>query len=313
MLSKFCRVASFGLLLTVAALGSQSPALAGTLLDNYDGGLNYCCQSSLTPQSGDVIGPANVFDITSAVVSLNTNTPGGTLTVTINTYYAGVPGTANADGTGYGSLFLGPAATWNPTGPAPYITDQYNPAEWIYAFVSNSNGSGAVYSTGNNPTPVTYGTPATNPAGVYQYYQTSTGQVVMSNVNGNPISYPNGGNPGYWFRQGQAVQFNPSQSTASTASGSWSVVPTSVSEGSITYVIDDYAALGLGPEIALSWAMTCANDIIQGTVSVFTGEGDNPNPTPIPAALPLFAAGLGLLGFAGSRRRRNTAMTKVAG
>jgi hypothetical protein len=143
----------------------------------------------------------------------------------------------------------------------------------------------------------------------------------MSNVSNDPISYPNSGNPNFYFRQGQAVQFAPGSTATPTVNGAFSVIPTTyvsgtdtaITEGSITYTIDDYSALNLGNDIAISWAMTCANDIIQGTVDIDTGEvGQGPGPAPLPAALPLFAAGLGVLGFAGSRRRKSTAKAKVA-
>ncbi len=43
--------------------------------------------------------------------------------------------------------------------------------------------------------------------GVVQSYTTQNGQIVMSNVGGDPITYPNSNNPGFFFRQGQAVQY----------------------------------------------------------------------------------------------------------
>jgi hypothetical protein len=323
------RIACCGLVASAAAIGLQSSARAGTvtLADNYYGGTNYynSCPGC-SPPTGDVIGEAGVFNITSAALTLNTNA--NTLSVTINTYFAGAPTSSNPTvandvaGTAYGSLFLGSASTWqtdHPAANAPWATDVYHPAEWSYAFVTGGTpATTGAYSVGTVGSGVL--NPGNNPANVVKYYNTNNGgQVVMSNVNNDPISYPNGGNPNYWFRQGQAVQFTPGRTATPTVNGTFSVSPTTyvgvtdtaLTEGSITYTIDNYSSLNLGNDIAISWAMTCGNDIIQGTVNL-GGNGQTPEPTPLPAALPLFAAGLGVLGFAGSRRRKSAAKAKVA-
>jgi hypothetical protein len=61
----------------------------------------------------------------------------------------------------------------------------------------------------------------------------------------------------------------------------------------------------LGNDFALSWAMSCANDVIQGIVNIPSSySGFSGSQTPLPAALPLFAGGLGLLGYLGRRRQR---------
>ena len=159
------------------------------LQDQYYGGLN-------TYNGADVIGPTSVFDITSALIA-RTNS-GDTLVVTIYTDYAGVPGTSAADGTGYGVLFITPGAdAWNPSGTAAnhYSTDQYVPGEWQYAATIPQNPGASSGSGG--------------------LFLTSDGTVVNSNVNGNPVTYPFAGNPGYYFRQGQAVQFVPNAASRS--------------------------------------------------------------------------------------------------
>jgi hypothetical protein len=286
---KLLGVARFGLLASVAAIGVQSSARAATatLTDNYYGGLN-------TYNNADVIGTSD-FDIASATVGLTTTN----LTVTINTNYAGQSG---LDNTTYGSLFIGSSATWtsdHASQTPPYPNDQYTPGEWTYAVVANGTTTGStdgLYAVGSGAeTPNNY--PGYN---VPVSYTTSNGStVVMSNVNGDPITYPNAGNPGWYFRQGQAVAFNPSGLALSSGL-------LSIANGtSVTYSLNIDTALynSLKNGFALSWAMTCANDVIQGVVN-FPGGNGGPNPTPLPAALSLFAGGLGLLGFVGSRRRK---------
>lgn len=329
--SRTLHAAGLGLLVgaAVGVLGSAAHATSFTLDDDYYGGTN--TYNNNPPASGDVIGPSSIFDVTSAVASLNSNT----LTVTINTYFAGAPNNASiatdVAGTTYGSLFLGSASAWNadhPTTGAPWPTDTFHPAEWTYAVATTgtNGGTAGVYALGTVTTPgVVYGSAqstspgATNPTGVVQYYNTSTGgKVGMSNVSGNPITYPNGGQTQWYFRQGQAVTYTPgsTQSAVASSPASWSIDPTTydpgtetaTSEGSVTYTIDDFSALDLGPEFAISWAMTCANDVIQGVILVQNNVGQ----TPLPATLPLFAGGLGLLGFARLRRRNKVSAARVA-
>jgi hypothetical protein len=317
-----------------------------TIQDFYFGGLN-------TAGGGDVIGASNVFNITSATVTLDATAD--TLTVQVNTNFAGAPTSNNSHvlgallGQTYGDLFLGPGgagSTWlasHPTPPGPgntYASDQYHPGEWTIGVTMNGSGnSGAagVYSiggsqNGGSQTAVITGSyagakPNSNTGNVPVAYNTTDshghklGQVVMSNEYGNPITYPKPGNGNidghrFKFRQGQAVQFSPDPSASTiggTGSSSYGISPTVwksngnvITEGSITYTVTDFSALDLGTIIALSWGMSCGNDVIQGVVD-FTplGPPGGGGATPIPTTLPLFAAGLGVLGLAGLRRRVN--------
>jgi hypothetical protein len=293
-----------------------------TIQDFYFGGQN-------TFNGQDVIGPSQVFGVTSAAVTLDVTA--NQLTVVVNTNFAGAPASSNPNimaallGQSYGSLFLGPGGAgsiWlanHPTPPGPgntYPTDQYHPGEWTAAV--NMNGSGntgaaGVYTVGGTQTPVF------NPSfpGAPVAFNTTGGghnfgQVIMSNEFGNPVTFPNPGGTTY-FRQGQAVQFTPDSSASTitgTASSSFAISPTVwdasghvLTEGSITYTIADFSALDLGGVIALSWTMSCANDVIQGVVDftpIIPGGGGE---VPIPASLSLFAAGLAVLGFVGFRRK----------
>jgi len=246
----------------IAAAGGANAAIV--VQDNYFGGLN-------TYNGSDVIGPTNVFDISDAVFK-RIGAGGNTLQVTINTNYSGVPGTAAADGTGYGALFITPGANaWNPTGPAPYANDVYQPGQWAYAFTVPQTPSGN--------------------SGTASLYSTNDGSVILSNVFGNTITAPFPGNPGFYFRQGQAVQFAANNNATALAGGGWAANP-----GQLVFTIDDNHLLG--NSFAFSWAMTCGNDVIQGQV---TGL---PEPTTWALSIMGFAA-LGAM----LRRRRAAAVT----
>jgi len=223
----------------VVQIVASTSASAITLLDNYYGGTN-------TYNNADSIG-GGIFNISSADIT-RTGVGGNTLQVVINTAFAGFAGTDA--GTGYGALFITPGLNaWQPTGVAPYPTDVYRAGEWQYALTmpaipNTSSGTGGLYLTGNG---------ALNVA-------TTNGTIVSSNVFGDAITYPNAGNNGWYFRQGQAVQFTPG-SVAPIASDTWSVGP-----GTITFDVTDNNLLG--NDFALAWAITCGNDVIQGQVDL---------------------------------------------
>ena len=129
---------------------------------------------------------------------------------------------------------------------------------------------------------------------------TSDGTIVSSNVYGDPISYPFTGNNGLYFRQGQAVQFNPSSTATPIALISWSIDP----GASITFVVQDNGLLG--DNFAMSWAMTCANGVIQGQVNGL-GRVSGVPAVPEPSTWAMMLAGFAGLGFVGYRRGRHEA------
>jgi hypothetical protein len=266
---------------TVPLLGQMlAPvsALAGTvtLQDNYFGGLN-------TYNNADSIGDG-IFNISSAQIQ-RIGAGGNTLVVTINTAFAGFAG--SDAGTGYGALFITPGYNvWHPTGSAAshYDTDTYQPGEWQYALTipqipGGSSGSGGLYLTGGGSLNV-------DTAGF--------GTIVSSNVFGDPITAPNSGNNGWYFRQDQAVQFTPD--VAPIAADSWSVGP-----GTITFQVTDNHLLG--DNFALAWAITCANDVIQGQV----------NGVPEPSTWAMMMIGFGGIGFGAYRRTRKSELPVAAG
>lgn len=258
-----------GLCAGVALLVLGTTAQGAVVLqDTYYGGID------TYNNPNDLIGPASVFDIVSAVID-RVGSGGNTLQVTINTNFAGKPGTADADGTGYGALFLTPGVNaWHPTGTAPnYPEDTYQPGEWQYAFTipqvpNSSSGTGGLYLT-------------------------SAGTIQLSNVFNDTVTYPFPGNNGYYFRQNQAVQFTPNYPNSPVANGTWTV-------GLSQLVFDITDNHLLGDNFALSWAITCANDVIQGQVSG----------VPEPATWVMMIFGFGMIGV--SMRRRKNAVGSTA-
>ena len=294
------------LISSVVAVGLASPAFSANFTDNYIGGLD-------NGGFGDVIGNTNPFGITSVDV---TRPDANTLNITINTFYAGAPdnhnsGAPNTFGTGYGSLFLsqGAASTWTTFG-ASSNSDTYSShvGFWSYAVTVNDNNgtlTGGLYSTGSTAgdTANTY-----NATGVVKNYTTSNdGTIVMANVNGNPVSYPNPGNPNDYFRQGQAVQYDPFNGQlvmTGTSVLELIVAPNGGNPGQIIFTITDNGFFD--DLLALAWAMTCGNDVIIAEIPVTITT--HQETTPIPAALPLFGTGLGVLGLLGWRRKRKAAL-----
>lgn len=289
-------LASAALLVLAASLSAHS----ATLTDVYSGGTN------TYNAPGDVIG-SSAFNITSA--DITRSGPGnGTLNVVIHTNYAGVPGTSPAEGTGYGSLFFSTTG-WSPTGPAGvspnlYPQDKYTANDWNYAFTMPATpGSGskpatasALYAIGGSALAHNFGS-----SSVPDYYTTANGKITMSNVGGNPITYPHSGAPGFYFREGQAVQYTPNAPGVTAAGGTWEV---NALAHTITFTILDNGLLG--NSFALAWAMTCANDVIQGEVVLHGGQDF---PTPLPAAVWLF--GTVIAGGAGFGRWRKAKKTRA--
>jgi hypothetical protein len=286
------------LLASVATIGFVSSAYSFTLNDNYYGANN-------TYNNQDVIG-TSTFNILNAIVS-RSGANNDTLNIIINTNYSGAPNTPAAEGTNYGSLFLNPLYWSVTTTTAPYTSDNFvnGNQNWAYAVTTPSTGSGStgLFATGLNPIGAS-GAVAHNYLATTtpNYYTSADGKIVMSNVNGDPITYPYSGNPSYYFREGQAVQFDPTQAAIRSAS------VTVVNGSYIEYSIVDNGLLG--NTFALSWAMTCANDVIQGLVQL--GNNDLTGSTPIPATLPLFASGLGGIVLLARRRSKKTVALAVA-
>jgi hypothetical protein len=300
-----------------------------TILDNYAGGLDTYPNSSAPPS--DVIG-TNLFAIDSATISRSADK--NTLTVTIHTNFAGAANTDAADGTTYGSLFITPKASelpGKPAGVAPYTTDTYTPNQWTYAVTVPQNGNVQTQGSTITGTSGAYAIGAVTGTNFYTQngadgtvpvsYKTQNGTIVMSNAYTDPVTYPNPGNPYFYFRQGQAVQYTPDQIAAAAFAAGYSITATTwttnpdnytdgvvLTEGSITFSITDNDALGDNFELA--WAMTCGNDVYQAILD-FGPAGGPPNQTPLPASVLMMGSVLGAGGLLARLRRRVKATPAV--
>ena len=91
--------------------------------------------------------------------------------------------------------------------------------------------------------------------------------------------------PGYIYRAGQEVQYNGSGQNPLDL-GTWFISNTKDYLSITILMLDDWSTV---PAFGFHWAMTCGNDVI---------EGSAPSPVPEPATILLYGSGLiGLAGF----------------
>jgi len=199
---------------------------------------------------GDIVGSSAYFDISKMEVNYN----GGILTVDIYSRYFDNIGIYS---TSLGDLFISTNG-WNPYGTPPYLLDNASNGEsWEYVLVLDNHNA----TSGN-----------------LNLYKISDGGTII-------LSYAPSG---YIRRDGQEVLFNPTGN--SIATGIWAIYGLATSSDT-----DDYLRFmisntnwGGGSPTAFHWAMTCANDTIEGS-----------GPVPEPATMLLLGSGLiGLAGFA---------------
>jgi hypothetical protein len=229
-------------------------ATGATINDNYIGGMYY--NGSTYPVTDDVLGGAN-FNIDKMEVNI------GSSITTIDIYTSYINHVTANDNIEFGDLFLSNNG-WN---PHTLITEDnyFNGEFWEFALVLDDHSG-------------------TNTSGTASLYAISDkSQYILAE------NTPAGAGEN---RMGQEVQLNTTATVPPTllsATGAWSIF----SDG-IRFTIDT-SLLSLGTQaLGLRWTMTCANDIIEGSVPS--------NPVPEPATLLLF--GTGIVGFLGLGRRR---------
>lgn len=240
------------------AIGFAGNICAATINDDYIGayhGYNQGTGNFETYVFPDVIGNPK-FDISKMEVTV-----GRTLKVDVFTAYTDI--VSNRDGIRYGDLFLSNNG-YNPTVPTQY-DHQRNGEFWEYALVLDNNTGRDV-----NGNPVTSGS-------LNLYAVNSSAEYILAENAGSRV-----------YRAGQEVLYN-TRGQVSLGTGLWATFA-----GGISFEIDS-SLLTLGPDnLGLRWAMTCANDIIEGSVPI--------DSVPEPATMLLFGAGLA--GLAGLRRKK---------
>ncbi len=225
-----------------SVLAYASGAAAYPINDTYYGGNDH--------GYGDIVGGAE-FDVNGASISRS----GTQLTVNIFTNLAGhadeflfpeytqrVASTLNGRsmGIGYGDLFL--ASEWTPFGSDAHHLDDNNVTgtHWTYGFSidgdrwTDAGGTGTFYAL----------TGASNDANALLSNDFLSGAI---------------------FRDGQEVGVDRASNTVQAIGhGTWSVDSTPGS-GHLTFIFDvGNTELAHSPDIALHWAMSCANDTIEG-------------------------------------------------
>lgn len=247
-------------------------AAAATIIDNYWGGID--------PRSkpNDVLGAESVFDTKSMEVNRDAS---GKLVVTVHTNFAGMAGTDKSLGYGYGALFFSTTGV-TLTGSAldHYVNDKYTAGRFDYAFVIPEN-------PGKNVTSGTFGANDAN-GGLFELKADGTDVRLATPLKAD-----------HRVRLGQAVQYINDGTQTSEAGGSWSIDKLNKT---ISFIIEDGGLLGT--DFAVSWAMTCGNDVIIGNVDLPDGgPGPGPDPVPLPAGFILFATGAAAWGLLSRRRR----------
>ena len=272
-------------------------AIAGpvTIQDTYWGGIG---NPNGSPNSGatagyeaDVIGDASAFDIMSATVSRS----GNALTITINTNY----NAADFNLTQFGDLFITEGSNWKPNGTAAnnWRTDDLSTTStiWQYAIQPTGLNGDATMNQGVIVPPTVTGAATAYVLGA------NNGGIITSNITAPGCSQEQYGSPyssgcNYIWRYDQPVQAATTGATLDSAgNGSWSFGIDPTAGYDLSYTLDaaalDPALLqgSDGFDVGFSWAMTCANDIIQGVA-------DAPA-TPVPEPSTIFLLVPGLLGL----------------
>ena len=255
------------------------PAQAAYINDNPDVGVNDFYMGADDHSYGDNIELAATDDY--GIEGMTVTRVGNTLTISIDTEFAGKGdnnlfsgSTTGGTGIGYGDLFM--SGSWAPSGIAPYqFDDNSNGTQWLYGFSLDNRwqgigaGTGMLYSLNG----------ASNNA------NTLLSDDFMTSAIGT-------------YRDGQEVAVDTASSDTTSVGGnssSWSV-----NNSTVNFTIDltGTTLAGNNENFAFHWAMTCANDTIEGEVTGLAA-------IPLPASVWLMGSGLlGLVSIARRRRKQ---------
>lgn len=253
---------------SLTAIAADIPAT--TIMDNYIG----------AGYSGDVYGSKSAYDIDKMEVSRT----GTMLTVNIFTSFYNNIGDS---GIRLGDLFMaaGDSNVWDPKGSAPNTNDRFSNdwrnntgTNWQYAFdLGSENGD----RTGNS------------------------GTGWLRDVNRDDVKDSDDFH-GNSSRKFQGVMMKDGSysaySSSSWAMGGWAYQKSGINYGALSFTMDvTGTALETANQIAFRWAMSCANDIIEGLVSITPPGGGGGGDVAVPEPQTLI---LMLLGMAGIVYRR---------
>jgi hypothetical protein len=250
-----------------------------TIMDSYIGAGN----------SNDVNGSKHVYDIDKMVVDRTISGGVTTLSIDIFTsfYNNNYQYSANGNRIRLGDLFMAAddslndknISPWDPTGPAQYGSDRF----------TNSNSSS---NTGTN---WNY---AYDLSGQRKNVYSELGQL-KTNFGSNQVISSSDWH-GSYAREDQAVMLADSNSDTKVGSKSrWdlhhnnvSYTKNGINYGKLSLSFDvSSTALATANQIAFRWAMTCANDIIEG-VATFASNKPGSSTVPEPATILLMLLAL---------------------